>query len=127
MELLLRRRWLSPQSTIGELLLNGQPLCFTLEPPLGTNQVDRDAIPIGAYRTVLLWSPRFSAFLPGLLNVPGRSHILIHKGNFPSDTKGCILVGATRAEDRIGDSALAFNRVMPQLTFPLTLTIEVLQ
>lgn len=37
-----------------------------------------------------------------MLDVPGRSYILIHSGNFKTDTRGCILPG-TRVVDLNAD------------------------
>lgn len=51
------------------------------------------AIPTGNYRVVMSPSQRFKAMRPFLVNVPGRSGIMIHEGNKPADTHGCILVG----------------------------------
>jgi hypothetical protein len=47
-------------------------------------------------------SPRFGATL-WLKDVRGRSEILVHAGNFLSDTAGCILVG-DELTDLDGDS-----------------------
>jgi hypothetical protein len=41
----------------------------------------------------LLPSPRFGRDLIELSDVPGRSEILIHPGNYPRDTQGCVLLG----------------------------------
>ena len=63
------------------------------------------AIPTGTYNVRMdIVSPKYSskewfvknchgARVPRLENVPGFEGILIHPGNFASDTDGCILVG----------------------------------
>lgn len=61
--------------------------CFTLE-----NQ--ELSIPAGSYQVSSYQSPRFGQRVPILLDVPGRSEIEIHKGNYPSDSRGCIIVAA---------------------------------
>jgi Family of unknown function (DUF5675) len=69
-------------------------------------------IPAGSYRVILAPSPRFSMVVPHVLDVPGRDYILIHPGNFPKDTEGCILVGEQPLKDAIGSSRLAFQELM---------------
>ena len=124
MKLRLVRRWLTQTSTGGELWLGDKVLCYTLEKPLGLNRPNLDAIPYGAYSVVLAWSPHFSAFLPKLLNVPGRTGILLHKGNTAEDTEGCILLGTDLMPNHLLGSVPAFDSVMSKLEFPFTLTIE---
>lgn len=101
-----------PDRTLGELRVykSGELALklFTLELPW----VDKDAdgvsdrsvsrIPPGQY-DVTPWN---SARFPGtwrLTDPPGRSAILIHAGNYPRHTEGCILIGLDRADlDRDG-------------------------
>lgn len=64
----------------------------SLEPPWRNNQVAQSCIPQGTYNCSLHKSPKHGdCFL--VHDVPGRSEILIHKGNTSRDTEGCILVG----------------------------------
>jgi len=55
-------------------------------------------------------------YMPRLMGVPGYQGILIHTGNTPTDTLGCILVG-TRAAGIIrgGTSTPAFRKVYEHL------------
>lgn len=53
------------------------------------------AIPAGSYKITLYNSPQHG-LVPLLNNVPGRSMIEIHAGNWENNSKGCILVGAKR-------------------------------
>jgi hypothetical protein len=70
--------------------------CKTIELRWLDNQHDISCIPEGSYHV-----EKFDSSTKGkcfwIKNVPGRSGILIHKGNFVSgqqiDSKGCILVG----------------------------------
>lgn len=45
-----------------------------------------------------------------LVNVPGRSEILIHWGNYWADSKGCLLVGANEIKAHGGDLAVGLSR-----------------
>ena len=74
--------------------------CKTLELPWKNNQKNVSCIPTGTYKCVLYPSSKFG-LVSNLENVPSRSAILIHTGNFAgdvtkglkSDVEGCILVG----------------------------------
>ena len=106
MELELRRVKEVGEATIGELRLDGDLLCYTLEdkvrePSKGALALSvsswkipgKTAIPRGRYALALTWSPRFGRVLPLLKQVPGFEGVRIHTGNRVSDTEGCILVG----------------------------------
>ena len=47
-------------------------------------------------------------------DVENRSYILFHRGNFPSDSRGCILTGTHRAQtpDKIFESKIAHTYMM---------------
>ncbi len=83
----------------GELLLSG----YTLE-PAGDDCITpgRDLrIPQGKYEVSWDYSPRFGRVLATLFNdkVSKTRRILIHAGNYPKDTLGCILLGS-KYDDR---------------------------
>lgn len=51
-------------------------------------------IPSGElYQVKVTMSPKFNKETPELLNVPNRSGIRIHTGNYPEDCSGCLLIG----------------------------------
>lgn len=87
----------SEQQTLGQLILFSGNIkvfeCKTLELPWRGNARNISRIPAGTYKVALGKSPRYGEAFR-LAAVPGRSHILIHEGNFYDNTKGCILVGA---------------------------------
>lgn len=105
MEILLERKWLKENYTIGRLYVNGKFFCNTLEDTV--RDINRNgifdcgelkisghtAIPYGEYEIIVNYSPRFKRELPRLLNVPHFEGILIHRGNTHKDSSGCILVG----------------------------------
>ena len=66
--------------------------CMTLEMPWKDNNTNVSCIPKGSYDV----KPYSSAKYPDtyeVLSVPNRSYILIHWGNYYTNTEGCILVG----------------------------------
>jgi hypothetical protein len=92
MELLLNRIWLTDQSTCGELFIDGVEECNTLELPV-KDGLPGSAIPPGRYQVIIAYSPRFERNMPLLVDVPKRSAIEIHMGDWPHNTEGCILTG----------------------------------
>jgi len=99
----------APQQTLGVLCHEPSGwACCTLELPWRENENRRSCIPPAPSEGVITYkakrheSPRYgeTLYLPG---VPDRSEILIHAGNYVSDTLGCILVGA-QFRDLDGDS-----------------------
>ena len=66
--------------------------CFTLELPWDDNQTDISCIPEGEYSYFIRNSNRNGTVLE-LRDVPDRTHIQVHSGNYTSQIRGCILVG----------------------------------
>ena len=95
--------------TMGEMLVEGEHLCYTLEDPWLNNEVDKSCIPVGTYGIVLTLSTRFGGEMPRLIGVPGRLGILIHPGNTDLDTTGCILVVDKRLGEDLLNSRRAFE------------------
>ena len=110
MRIRLERKWPKKDYIIGRIYVDGEFFSNTLEPPWKNNE-RYTAIPPGIYEVIMNYSPKFKRVLPLLLNVPGRSSIRIHRGNYPKDTQGCILPGentkfgavmnSTKYEERI--------------------------
>lgn len=82
--------------TIGTLQV-GDKIFYTMERPWQKNQRSVSCIPEGVYSFIPHgWEENTQVKFKKvwkLRNVPNRSDILIHVGNFPEDTYGCILVG----------------------------------
>lgn|SRR5690606_6715413 len=83
------RSW--PKFTLG-ILKAGSFKCCTLELPDKNNSPDISCIPAGTYRWVEHMSPNNGKCLL-IKDVPGRTHIQIHYGNYTRDIRGCILPG----------------------------------
>lgn len=106
MKLQLIRKYRKENYTIGALSIDGKYFCDTLEDRVRDLSKEkkipgRTAIPAGEYNVVVNISPRFKRKLPRLLDVPGFDGILIHRGNTPEDTAGCILVGENKAPGKV--------------------------
>ena len=48
-------------------------------------------------------------------DVPDRDWILFHRGNTTKDTRGCILVGQSREQDRVNNSRLAMDLIVKEI------------
>ena len=97
MKILIDRYSPEEKQTIGKLYLleNNNSIINewdTLELPWKDNQRRVSCIPKGIYKAKKHNSPRFGKSL-WLQDVPNRSEILIHKGNYYTDILGCILIG----------------------------------
>ena len=107
MNLILLRKEFRPDCTIGAMNdISSMFFCHTLERPYIEDKAkemgSKCAIAEGRYRIGFVTSPKFAKrkwyqqtgrVIPEILNVPGRGNILIHVGNYPRDTDGCVLVG----------------------------------
>lgn len=97
MNLYLKRQLSGAKQTLGKLQVIdvcGEVVfeCYTLELPWRNNKSNVSCIPEGTYHVRRYASPsKGQVFL--LEDVPGRSYIEIHAGNFYTDIEGCILVG----------------------------------
>jgi hypothetical protein len=116
--LLLIRDMFTDKSTIGELFINGERFCDTLELPWKDNQRSISCIPEGEY-PVRIRLPRESAtrdYMHLLVkDVKDRDYILFHIGNTAKDTRGCILVGQGSQQDFVGNSTLAMDLLMKEI------------
>ena len=118
MKLLVKRKFLGKNYTIGALYIDGKYFCDTLEDRVidvdQSGKFDGDekkvpgksAIPYGEYKVVINRSPKFKRELPRLIDVPHFDGILIHRGNSASDTSGCILVGENSIRGRLSNSSI---------------------
>jgi len=116
--LLIIREMFTEESIIGELFVNGERFCDTLELPYRDNQRSISSIPAGEY-PVRVRYPRESAtrdYLHLLVEeVPNRDFILFHRGNTAKDSRGCILVGQGSQHNIVYNSTLAMDLLIKEL------------
>lgn len=128
MELILKRQIKTKDFTLGELFINGQHFCYTVEDMVrmpGEKVFGKTAIPTGEYKVIVNMSNRFKKDMPILLNVPGFEGIRIHSGNTAADTEGCIIVGASRTINGVASSRIAFENLMEKISGQENLTIKI--
>nr|DAI06374.1 MAG TPA: Protein of unknown function (DUF2778) [Crassvirales sp.] len=134
MNITIKRIFKGDKYTIGKLYVNGIYECDTLEDtdrgltedsPLSEIQSKKvygeTAIPTGTYKIDMnTVSPKFKdrswakfcgGKLPRLIDVPGYSGVLIHVGNKPADTLGCILVGDNKIKGQVINSTSTFQEL----------------
>lgn len=109
MKLHIQRSYKGQFYTIGDLFVNGSYLCNTLEDTVRLLTIEKKipgktAIPAGKYNVIVNKSPKFKRDLPRLLDVPHFEGVLIHRGNLPEHTEGCILVGENKVKGKVINS-----------------------
>lgn len=82
----------SPRGTFGVIRHAQVPFVLTLERPWVNNEQNVSCIPAGRYRCRKIRSPKFGNTYE-ICDVPNRTHVLFHKGNYLHETEGCILIG----------------------------------
>lgn len=135
MELTLIRKEKTPIYTIGDLLINNEYFCNTLEDTdrglsdsmseieIKSKKVyGKTAIPTGTYEINMNtvsskfkdrnWAKPYGGKLPRLLDVKGYEGVLIHVGNKAEDSLGCILCGKNTKRGQLTESTITFNRLM---------------
>ena len=94
----IHRHWQDLNQTSGTITIL-DTLNFPLYASLGlergwrSNQSNVSCIPIGAYKVVLEWSPKFNTMLWEIKDVPGRSECKFHSANYWKQLNGCISPG----------------------------------
>lgn len=131
-ELVLQRQRFDAHATLGELTLDGERLCYTLEdrPPRtpGVKEPGVSRIPAGTHplglRTEGGFHQRYTAkwdwhgpMVEILLD--GWKWVLFHTGNYHTDSEGCVLVGESPGEHEgalcVWKSTTAYTRIYPAL------------
>jgi hypothetical protein len=112
MELKITRTYF-PNGTNGELLLNGERLCSTIELPWKENRSQISCIPEGRYELKKRYTPRFGKHFI-VPNVPNRSYILLHAANDAlKEIKGCIATVTTlTGEGKGAEARMALAKIV---------------
>lgn len=117
------------KQTLGTLIYKGKEVAKTVELAWRYNQAKISCIPCGEYQVVRRSSPKYGDHFH-ILEVPGRSLILIHIANYFSDLLGCIGVGESHT-DINGDGLRDVTRSGPKMKqllalFPKTFKLTII-
>lgn len=141
MELTVYRKWKLPTYTIGQLFVDGKYLCDVLEDrdrnlssDMPTYEIYKKkvygctCVPRGRYRIDMTheshkfanraWAKPYQGRLPLLVDVPCWTGVLIHVGNSPADTYGCLLPGENKQKGKVINSTKAFYNLMDNYLVP---------
>ena len=112
--MLIKRSYL-PNCTLAELICDDLELA-TIERPWKNNAPYISCIPEGEYLCVRYSSKKYPNTFE-ITNVPGRSKILFHKGNYARNVKGCVAVAMRIAPKRfqVNQSKKGFGLFMEYL------------
>ena len=112
MEIHVKRIRQGKNSTLSELYVDDEFICYVLEDSVRDEKISGStAIPAGRYKLAFRryggMNGRYKRLFPDfhkgmiqLMDVPNFSYIYIHMGNNFSDTSGCLLVGKTMKYDK---------------------------
>ena len=117
MELKLIRKYFKDTYTIGNLYIDEEFFCNTLEDPVrDLKDINHDndfdepgegkiygetAIPYGRYKIIVSYSPKLKRRLPLLQEVEGFTGIRMHSVATAKDTEGCIGLGLNKIKGRL--------------------------
>ena len=125
MDVTIWRKYREQGFTISRVYIDGVFFCHILEDEdrglmqsmsvgeiMNIKLAGRTAIPVGNYKIVRQYSPRFKRVLPSILNVKGFSGVRMHAGNTSKDTDGCPLFGdadENNIRDWVSNSRKRYN------------------
>jgi hypothetical protein len=127
MEIVLQRLYKGEDCVIGTLSADRKVLCYTLENPEKDNKEDISCIPAGKYNCVPYSSKKYPDVWK-ILNVPGRTDILIHVGNYERNTKGCVLVGSNvgyNKEKMVTNSSITMKKLHSDIGVSRSFTLVI--
>lgn len=132
MSVTIRRLKDDGKASLGALFLDNEWTCDTLEDTFRPiKKMHETRIPAGRYRLELkpVGHSRFDESARAMLgdghkgmirfvDVPGFSEILLHWGNFHTNTSGCVLVGIGTGLDDKGNFMIKRSRDAYKLVYP---------
>jgi len=117
------------KQTLGLMYYNGKEVAKTLELADKNNAPKISCIPKGSYKVVRRFSQKYGNHFH-ITDVPNRSFILIHNGNYHTQILGCVLVGKAHLDinkDGYKDVTASKDKMKELLALlpnEFTLTIE---
>ena len=109
-EIKIVRKWIFTGSIGGELYVNGDFLCYTLELPWFWNTEYKSCVPNGTYGAFV----RHDGHLGWRIQLTGtapRTYVQIHVGKWPRNSVGCVLVGMSLAAGQLLNPRDAVNNL----------------
>ena len=124
-------RWYQEDCTVSRLTIEGHDFqCWLLELPDLENQKNISCIPEGTYTAFKRVSPSRGKEVIQYRDVPNRTYIQIHPGNFTRQIQGCQLPGSSLAwidGDVVPDvtnSEATFEKLMSLVPDEFSITIH---
>lgn len=111
----LERKWPKQDYIVGNLMIDSEFFCNTLERPWKNNANNISCIPPGIYEIKLTYSNKFKRDLPLVLGVPNRAGIRFHALNVVSESQGCIGIGENKKKGMILNSRAYENKLVGML------------
>lgn len=127
----LRRYSTSPESTLGILHIDGEFAAHCLEDTRRAVKISGETrIPAGNYQIQLRdeggmtkkYRARYGDMHKGMLwlqDVPNFKYVYIHTGNTRAHTEGCILVGQTASNNKVGKGVVSSSREAYKAIYPV--------
>jgi Family of unknown function (DUF5675) len=110
-KLRIERQHIGKNCTSGQISLEGSIVGYTLERPWQGNIPLISSIPPGRYNGHVRKNTN-DRWRIELTDVPGRTNVQLHVGNFVADGLGCVLIGANLSQDlcALTDSKKTFDK-----------------
>jgi len=104
--------------------------CYTLELPWNDNTPNISCIPVGRYTAAIDKNVTIGKeYVIRLQDVPNRTGILIHVGNYTNEIAGCILVGnrqiTNSVKKMVTNSRHTMGALLREIEFDNELTVEI--